>query len=101
MEGGLPQVFWAERDTIRKATGYSPYFMAHGVHPLLPFDILEATYLAPNQNFGISTEELIAIRANQLARRPEDLDEMRNRVAKSRRHNLGLRAAPGFPYRRL
>ena len=84
----LPQVFWAERVTIRKSTGYSPYFIAHGIHPLLPFDILEATYLAPTQNFGISTEELIAIRANQLARRPEELDEMRKRVAESRRKNL-------------
>ena len=84
----LPQVFWAERVTIRKSTGYSPYFIAHGVHPLLPFDILEATYLAPTQNFGVSTEELIAIRANQLARRLEDLDEMRRRVAESRRKNL-------------
>jgi hypothetical protein len=40
----LPLVLWAERVTIQKATGYSPYFMVHGTHPLLPFDIVEATY---------------------------------------------------------
>ena len=84
----LPQVFWAERVTIRKATGYSPYFMVHGVHPLLPFDITEATYLAPTQDFGISTEELIAIRAQQLSKRPEDLEDMKQRVAKFRQRNL-------------
>ena len=56
----LLQVFWAERATIRKTTGYSPYYMVHGVHPLLPFDILEVTFLAPSQDFGISTEDLIA-----------------------------------------
>jgi hypothetical protein len=84
----LPQVFWAERITIRKSTGYSPYFMVHGVHPLLPFDITEATYLAPTQDFGISTEELIAIRAQQLSKRPNELEDMRQRVAKSRQRNL-------------
>ena len=84
----LAQVFWAERVTVRKATRYSPYYMVHGVHPLLPFDILEATYLAPTQDFGISTEELIAIRAQQLAKRPEDLTAMRDTVTKSRQKNL-------------
>ena len=84
----LPQVFWAERVTIRKATGYSPYYMAHGVHPLLPFDILEATYLAPKQDFGISTAELISIRARQLSKRPEDLERMREIVTKSRQRNI-------------
>ena len=76
----LPQVFWAERITIQKATGYSPYYMAHGVHPLLPFDIVEATYLAPKQDFGISTEELIAIRTRQLEKRPKDIENMQETV---------------------
>jgi hypothetical protein len=62
--------------------------MVHGVHPLLPFDITEATYLAPTQDFGISTEELIAIRAQQLSKRPDELEDMRQRVAKSRQRNL-------------
>jgi hypothetical protein len=84
----LPQVMWAERITIRKATGYSPFYMAHGVHPLLPFDIEEATYLAPTQDFGMSTEELIAVRAQQLAKRPEELEAMRERVTDYRRNNL-------------
>lgn len=84
----LPQVLWAERVTIRKATGYSPYYMAHGVHPLLPFDIQEATYLAPTQDFGISTEELVALRARQLAKRPDDIAFMRETVTASRTRNL-------------
>ena len=84
----LPLVFWAERVTIRRSTGYSPYYMVHGVHPLLPFDILEATYLSPTQDFGISTEDLIALRASQLAKRPEDIANMRDTVTKSRVKNL-------------
>ena len=84
----LSLVFWAERVTVRKSTGYSPYYMVHGVHPLLPFDILKATYLAPTQDFGISTEELVSIRACQLAKRPKDIAKMREMVTQSRIKNL-------------
>lgn len=84
----LHLVFWAERITIRRATGYSPYYMVHGVHPLLPFDILEATYLSPKQDFGMSTEALVALRAQQLAKRPEDIAAMRETVTRARRKNL-------------
>ena len=84
----LPQVFWAERITVRQSTGYSPYYMAHGVHPLLPFDIVKATYLAPTQDFGISPEDLIATCARQLSKCPEDLEAMQEIVTKSCHNNL-------------
>ena len=84
----LPTVLWAERVTIRKATGFSPYYMAHGVHPLLPFDIVEATYLSPTQNSGITTEELIALRAQQLSKRPQDIEHIQTMVSKFRKRSL-------------
>ena len=84
----IHQVFWAERITIRRTTGYSPYYMVHGVHPVLPFDILEATYLSPPQDSGMSTEDLIALRASQLSKRPEELEEMRRKVSAVRKKNL-------------
>ena len=31
--------FWAEHITIQKSTGFSPYYIANGVEPLLPFDL--------------------------------------------------------------
>ena len=40
-------VFWAEHVTILKSTGLSLYFMVHGVEPLFPFDLSEATFLVP------------------------------------------------------
>ena len=40
-------VFWAERVTIIKSVGLSPYYMVHGVEPLFPFDLVEATFLVP------------------------------------------------------
>jgi hypothetical protein len=32
-------VFWADRVTVRRRMGCSPYFAVTGTHPLLPFDI--------------------------------------------------------------
>jgi hypothetical protein len=40
----FPAALWAERVTIQRTTGYSPYWIAHGVEPLFPFDLAEATY---------------------------------------------------------
>ena len=74
----LPYCLWADRITTRMSTGHSPYFMAHGVEPLMPFDIMEATYLVPELNRIVSTEELIGIRARQLRKRPEDLQKMKD-----------------------
>ena len=67
-----PSVFWAERVTIQKSTGYSPYYLAHGVEPLLPFDLAEATYLAPKLDSLMKTEDLIAQHAIMLQKRPQD-----------------------------
>jgi hypothetical protein len=79
-----PSVFWAERVTIQKSTGYSPYFMAHGVEPLLPFDLAEATYLASDMEEIMRTEDLIALRAKMLMKRPDDLQRVRQEVVKAR-----------------
>jgi hypothetical protein len=77
-------VFWAERVTIQKSTGYSPFYLAHGVEPLFPFNLAEATYLAPNSADLLMTEELIAQRAIMLQKRPQDLERVRNQVLKAR-----------------
>ena len=79
-----PSVFWAEQVSIQKSTGYSPFYLAHGVEPLLPFDLAEATYLAPNMDCLMTTEELIARRAIMLQKRPEDLRRVREQVLKAR-----------------
>lgn len=85
---GLASVFWAERVTISKATGRSPYYLAHGTHPLLPFDIHESTWMHPPIDHAMSTEELLALRARQLQRRPEDLEMYRDKVIKARQASV-------------
>lgn len=73
-------VFWADRITIRKRLGVSPYFVVTGTHPLLPLDIIEATYLLPPPTALMSTEDLIASRAIALQKRQSDLDVIRSKV---------------------
>jgi hypothetical protein len=79
-----PSVFWAERVTIQKSMGYSPFYLSHGVKPLLPFDLAEATYLATDMNSMMSTEDLLAQKAKMLQKRPQDLVRICEQVHKSR-----------------
>ncbi|HLH86478.1 MAG TPA: RNase H-like domain-containing protein, partial [Thermoplasmataceae archaeon] len=41
----LKHVLWADRVTTRRGLGCSPYFIVTGAEPLLPFDIVESTWL--------------------------------------------------------
>jgi hypothetical protein len=79
-----PLAFWADRATTRKSTGHSPFYMAHGVEPILPFDLTLATFLVPDLCQPLSTAELLATRTRQLQQRPADLDKIHSRILKSR-----------------
>ena len=56
----LAEVFWADRMTVQKSTGYSAYYMVHGVEPLMPYNISEVTYMTPEVKELVPTSELIA-----------------------------------------
>jgi hypothetical protein len=73
-------VFWSERITIKKRMGCSPFYAATGVHPILPFDIVEANYLLPPPDSLLSTKDLVARRAIALQKRADDLSQLCDRV---------------------
>ena len=79
-----PYAFWADRATTRKSTGHLPFYMAHGVEPVLLFDITLATFLVLNLANPLSTVELIATRTRQLQRREDDLAAIHSNVLKCR-----------------
>ena len=62
----------------------SPYFAVTGAHPVLPFDILEATYLQPVPTSILSTTDLIARRAIALQKRCEDVEKLYSKVYRAR-----------------
>jgi hypothetical protein len=59
--------------------------MAHGVEPVMPFDLAEATYLVPQLSKPMSTTDLIALRSIQLMKRPTELEKMRLAIWRSRK----------------
>jgi len=79
-----PFAFWADHATTRRSTGHSPFFMAHGVEPILPFDIIQATFLVPDLTQPLSTEDLLATHARQLQKRPTDLAAIHDCITASR-----------------
>ncbi|KDR81133.1 hypothetical protein GALMADRAFT_35229, partial [Galerina marginata CBS 339.88] len=84
-------VFWADRVTIRRRLGCSPYFALTGTHPLLPFDISEANYLLPPPDSVLSTTDLISRRAIALQKRRSHLSELHSKV-----YNARIQAAIRF-----
>ena len=65
--------FFADKVTIRRQTGFSPFYMLHGVHPVLPFDLTEASFLVDGFRRDMSAEDLLALRIQQLQKRPENI----------------------------
>lgn len=78
-------VLWADRITVRKGFGCSPFFMTTGAHPIMPLDLIEATWLVKLPGRTLTTDELIGFRARALAKHADHVEEMRARVSKEKR----------------
>ena len=80
----LPAALYADRITARRATGFSPYYLLHGVHPLLPCDLAEATFMIPQLKGPLTDVDLLIARTRQIAKMPEDLNRAKEVLQKSR-----------------
>ena len=65
--------FFADRISTSTITGYSAYYLLHGVHPILPFDLTEASFMVSGFTTNMSSSELLALRIRQLERHPADV----------------------------
>jgi len=66
-------IFWADCATTQKSTGHMLFYMAHGVEPILPFNITQATFLITDLIKQLTTEDLLAARTCQLDKCPSDI----------------------------
>ena len=71
----LHAVLWADRTTVRMSTGASPYRLNHGSDAVLPVELANPTWQILDWDRVQSTSDLLALRARQLQRRDEDLEE--------------------------
>ncbi|KAA1478920.1 hypothetical protein DENSPDRAFT_752872, partial [Dentipellis sp. KUC8613] len=85
----LPHALFADKVTVSQVTGFSPFFLIHGVHPVLPFDLTEATFLVEGFRSGMSASSLLALRMRQIEKRPQDI---KNAAAKLKKYRLGSKA---------
>ena len=75
---------FADRITVSRVTGFSAYYLLHGVHPVLPFDLADATFLIDGFTSGLSSTDLLVLRMRQLERRKEDLEKAAQALQKAR-----------------
>lgn len=75
---------FADRVTVSRSTGYSPFYIIHGVHPVLPIDLFDATFLVEGYKSGMDSVELLALRMRHLERRAEDLSKAAHALKKAR-----------------
>lgn len=83
----LDSVLWADRVTVRKSTGYSPFQLIYGEDCVLPIELSAETWATVDWNKVDTREKLLAVRARQLQRRQEDLVKAAAAVKASREGN--------------
>lgn len=89
----LPAVLWADQSTVRTSTGLTPYYICCGSEPVLPIELEIPTWRILPWDEVHSTADLLAMRARQLQRRDDDLEEatlhlQRMRLEGKERHDL-------------
>ena len=80
----VPEAFFTDWITTSKVTGLSLYYLLHGVYPVLPFDLTEATFLIQEFKMEITSEDLLALHINQLAKKQEDIDQAAKTLSRFR-----------------
>ena len=69
----LPAALLAVRTTTSRATNCTPYFLVYGMNCLFPFDLTDRTWHYLDWHKVQLTEDLLALRIMQLARREHDI----------------------------
>ena len=71
----LPSVLFADRTTIRVSTGMTPFRMIYGYEAILPIELDVPTWQTLPWNTVRTRADLIAMRARQIERRDQDIEE--------------------------
>ena len=83
----LDSVLWADRITVKRTTGYSPFFLLYGYHCPLPVERFIKSFRMIDWNAITTTEELLAARMTQLHLKDEISDEAADKLLLERWKN--------------
>jgi hypothetical protein len=83
----LPAVFWADRTTVKRTTGYSPADLLYGHEVILPVEVELGSFNTLDWGKFKDTATLLAYRAQQLSRRNDEMPEIMDRQARARQSN--------------
>ncbi len=76
----LHPVLFALRTTTSRSTGFSPFYLLYGQQPVFSFDAEDITWQTLDWDQVRTHEDLIAIRARQLQRRDQTLEQAHERL---------------------
>lgn len=82
----IPHVVCADQITICWLTGFSPYFLLHGVHPALPMDLCESTFMVEGFRSDMSHADLLVLQIQQLEQCPIDVSRATKVICKATLH---------------
>jgi hypothetical protein len=74
----------ADRVTVSRVTGFSPFQLLHATDPVLPFDLAEATFMVSGFRSGMTTAELLTLRIRQLSKHDRDVKKAADTLRKAR-----------------
>ena len=75
--------FFANQVTVWQATGFLPYYLLHGVDPVLPLDLFVATYIISGFASTMSTADLLTLCIRQLSKLPDDITKAADNLLQS------------------
>jgi hypothetical protein len=66
---------WADRVSVRRQLGYSPYYLLYGQQSVLPIELEAISWYISEWTYPMETEDLIRNRVRQIARRDLDMEK--------------------------
>lgn len=76
--------FFANRVITQRVTGFSPFYLLHGVDSVLSFDLTEATFMITGYWAELMSAELLSLRMRQLDKQPADIKRAAKAIKCSR-----------------
>ena len=86
----MPYALWADRTTHSSVTGYMPFELMYGQKPIMPTEEAVTTWTILPWETGMTREDLLALRIQQLEQHKEDVEQAQLKLKESRMKSKAL-----------